>query len=275
MLDIHTHLFWESYDDDRDEVVSRARAAGITRMICVGTSPSDNTRALSVAERYENVFASVGFHPHSFDKGEVTNVEWLRLSELAQHQNVVAIGECGLDYFVREHPVTDAMKTSQKAGFLKQAELARVFELPLIIHTRPSQGTMDAYQDIFSMLSKDAQGVKAILHCYQGDAEMTKKFLTLPQVLFSFAGNITYSIKKSVAGTKNDPAETLTQIPLDRLFVETDSPFLTPEPYRGTRNEPAFVMHTAKRMSTVKNVSLAVLSETFDANFMAVFHRAK
>jgi len=321
MLDIHAHLFWKSYDADRDEVISRARAAGVTKMICVGTEPADNPQAIAIAEKYDGIFASVGIHPHFFNKNiflchsreggnpgskensgsrvkpGMTELEGLinDLRELAKHKKVIAIGECGLDYYSHDKTkvITDEQKAAQKEGFLVQLELAQELGLPLIVHTRPSAGGMDAYEDMLDILTNNLQlttndqkkktsqerslssvvsrGLSVILHCYQGDTEITKKFLELPNVYFSFAGNITYPVKKALVGTKDDLTETVKLVPLERLFVETDCPFLAPQGHRGKRNEPAFVIEVAQFLASLKGVSEKELNQKITENSVRVF----
>jgi TatD DNase family protein len=278
MLDIHAHLYWESYDADRDDVVRRAFEAGIERMICVGTEPGDNPKAVAVAEKQENIFAAVGLHPHFFngigkDTDRAFQKEIQALRETARHPKVVAIGECGLDYFSRdlEQPVTEEMKAVQKEGFLAQMDIAREFGLPLIIHTRPSAGTMDAYEDILDLLKAENHTLKVVFHCYQGDTEITKKFLELSEVFFSFAGSITYPVKKACIGTKNDPKEVVRLIPIERIFVETDAPFLAPVPHRGERNEPAFVVATAEQLCAFKQCQMDEFEKTLDMQFEHCF----
>lgn len=279
MLDIHAHLFWDSYDADRDEVIRRALAAGVEKMICVGTSPQDNPQAIAVAEKYENILASVGLHPHFFnEESGIRNQEsWLgELKKSAKHPKVIAIGECGLDYFSRnpEKVITDEQKKLQKEGFLAQIGLAEELELPLIIHTRPSAGSQDAYEDLHAILSglnAEPSTLNAVLHCYQGDTEITKKFLELSDVYFSFAGTITYPVRPSISGTKNDPTETVKLIPLERIFVETDCPFLAPQGKRGERNEPAFVVEVADKVALLYEVTRSVVEEATRANASRVF----
>lgn len=298
MLDIHAHLFWKSYDADRDEVVARAREAGVTKMICVGTEPEDNPQAIAMAEKYEDIYASVGFHPHYFNelekeiqnsksqvpnKSQILNAKiqnlFKELRELAKHSKVVAIGECGLDYFSHQLTdnsqrkiITDEQKATQKAGFLAQIALAQELGLPLIVHTRPSVGSMDAYEDVLEILKSKIINLKsAVLHCYQGDTEITKKLLELPNVYFSFAGNITYPVKKALVGTKDDLAETVKLVPLERVFTETDCPFLAPQSKRGKRNEPAFVVETAQFLATSKGLSIDELDQKVVENSERVF----
>ncbi|OGI25934.1 MAG: hypothetical protein A3E38_03070 [Candidatus Moranbacteria bacterium RIFCSPHIGHO2_12_FULL_54_9] len=283
MLDIHTHLFWKSYDADRGAVVRRAREAGVEKMICVGTTIEESRQAIAVAEQYENMFASVGMHPHEFNAEDTRNKmqdeRWIeKFVELTKHPKVVAIGECGLDYFSHdpEKIITEEQKVFQKEGFLAQLELARELKLPVIVHTRPSAGSMDAYEDMFDILKHHSSLISHpashyILHCYMGDTAMTDKFLTLPNVFFSFTGNITYPIKKAVAGTKDDLTETVKRIPLERLFIETDCPFLTPQAHRGERNEPAYVLAVAEKVADIKEVGVAAVEQATAANAARIF----
>lgn len=247
----------------------------MAKIIVVGTDIETSRQAVALAEKQKGLFASIGLHPHEFNQDTFTKLEYCKqeLKKLAESSNkVIAIGECGLDYFVREEPITDEMKARQKEGFLAQLNLARDLKLPVIVHTRPSAGTMDAYEDLYSILKSKILNLKsAILHCYQGDTIITQKFLKLPNVYFSFAGNLTYPVKKSLAGTQDDLRETLKLIPLDKLFVETDSPFLAPAEKRGLRNEPIFVWFTARKICALKNIEMSVLEKVIDENFQNVF----
>lgn len=275
MLDIHAHLYWESYDGDRDPVIRRAFAAGIEKTICVGTEPEDNPKAVAVAEKYDGVYASVGLHPHFFNEEGYADDVIAELRSLAQSSDkIVAIGECGLDYFSRtDASVTDEQKAMQREGFLAQIGIARELDLPLIIHTRPSAGTVNAYEDILSILQATSYKLPAILHCYQGDTEVTEKFLALENVYFSFAGSITYPVKKALVGTKDDPAEVVKRVPLERLFVETDAPFLAPVPHRGERNEPAYAVATAEKVCEWKGCSREELDRALRSSYERVFDK--
>lgn len=196
------------------------------------------------------------------------------LRALAKHPKVVAIGECGLDYYSRnqQETVNSQQKIIQKVGFLAQIEIAQELGLPLIVHTRPSAGSMDAYEDVLEILRDTKYMIHdTVLHCYQGDTEITKKFLELPNVYFSFAGNVTYPVKKAFVGTKDDVTETVKLVPLERLFVETDCPFLAPQSKRGQRNEPAFVMETAEKIASLKGVSVGELNQRVIENSERVF----
>ncbi|MDP3957026.1 MAG: TatD family hydrolase [bacterium] len=294
MLDIHAHLFWKSYDVDRDEVIKRAREAGVTKMICVGTEPEDSHQAIAVAEQYDGIFASVGIHPHFFNdyvekECQIPNTKYQILtnketglgkmiqelkSTAQSSEKVIAIGECGLDYYSRsqQETINSQQKTIQREGFLAQIALAQELGLPLIVHTRPSVGSADAYEDVLEILKSKIINLKsAVLHCYQGDTEITKKFLELENVYFSFAGNITYPVKKALVGTKDDLTETVKLVPLERVFTETDCPFLAPQGHRGKRNEPAFVVETAQFLASLKGVSEEELNQKIIENSERVF----
>ncbi|MGK2848620.1 MAG: TatD family hydrolase [Minisyncoccota bacterium] len=283
MYDIHTHLFWRDYDDDRDEVVRRAREAGVSRMICVGTSPEDNAQAVQMAENYTEVYASVGLHPDFLDTlTDEANVTYFvqNLSSLVSHPKVIAIGECGLDYFTRgeEFPTSNQRKELQKYGWCAQLRLALEWHLPVIVHCRPTFGTMDAYEDLLMILENLYTTVRKmvpiVLHCYQGNVDITRRFLRLAPVFFSFTGTITYPIKKALAGTENDPEIVVSLIPLTRIFVETDCPFLAPQEKRGERNEPAYVMSIAETVCRFKQCSLADFNQAVTQSFAHVFAKA-
>ncbi|MEP7162325.1 MAG: TatD family hydrolase [Candidatus Moraniibacteriota bacterium] len=283
MYDIHTHLYWDSYDQDRDEVLRRAKEAGVEKMLVIGCTVEESAQAVKLAEKYPELLASVGVHPHEFREAKdlehfVSGLE--ELKKLAENPNVVAIGECGLDYFVRSKnddskqvyigrtstAFSEEIKTIQKEGFREQIDLAASLQKPMIIHCR------DAYGDMFDILSARHSEVPAfILHCYMGDTEVTQKFLTLPNVSFSFTGNITYPMKKAVAGTKDDLTETVKLVPLNRIFAETDCPFLAPQEHRGERNEPAFVVAVAEKIAELHGETVEVVEKATKMNFAKVF----
>lgn len=280
MNDIHTHLYWHSYDEDRDLVVQRAREAGVDKMLVIGCTVDESRQAIVVAEQYPNMYASIGIHPQEFfDESGISNLEsWMhQLREVAKNTKVIAIGECGLEYFVRSPsgaPVSVEQKEWQKKAFLAQIALADELNLPLIVHCRPSTGTQDSYEDLVSILRDSRfknQDSSIILHCYMGDTEVTKKFLTLPNVYFSFTGNITYPVKKAVAGTKDDLTETVKMIPLARIFTETDCPFLTPQSHRGERNEPAYVPEVLECIARLHGVEPKAVEELTESNFKKAF----
>lgn len=276
MHDIHTHLYWHSYDSDRDLVVRRAREVGVDKMLVIGCTVEESRQAIAVAEQYPNMYASIGIHPQEFfDESGISNLEsWMhQLRELAKNTKVIAIGECGLEYYAHDptKTVTDEQKATQKSGFLAQIALAEELQLPMILHCRASTGSADAYEDLFEILQATSYKLPAILHCYMGDTEVTKKFLTLPNVYFSFTGNITYPVKKAVVGTRDDLTETVKMIPLDRIFTETDCPFLTPQSHRGERNEPAYVAEVLECIARLHGVEPKAVEELTESNFKKVF----
>lgn len=277
MHDIHTHLYWHTYDSDRDAVITRALAAGVEKMFVVGCTVEESRQAIALAEKYRDVYASVGVHPQEFvDEESVKKldgaVEALRV--LAQHKKVIAVGECGLEYFSHDpaKPITDEQKMWQQRGFLAQMKLAIELRLPLIVHARGEMGVSAVYEDLHEILRREGRSLKAIiLHCYMGDTEVTKKFLSLPNVYFSFTGNITYPVKKAVMNTKDDLTETVKLVPLDRLFVETDCPFLSPQSKRGERNEPAWVIAVVEAVAQLQGVDTAIVEKAVDDTTKKVF----
>lgn len=274
--DIHTHLYWQSYDADRDAVIARARAVGVEKLFVIGCTVEESKQAIALTEQYPDMYAAVGVHPHEFnDLGfKIDDLRMEELRVLAKHEKVVAIGECGLDYHSHDKAktITEEQKIVQKEGFLEQIALAQEFRLPLILHCRPSLETSDAYEDMFLILQSKIINLKSVvLHCYMGDTEVTQKFLSLPNVYFSFTGNITYPVKKAVVGTKDDLTKTVKLIPLERIFTETDCPFLTPQSRRGERNEPAFVTEVAAKIAELHSISGVEVIQATEENFTKVF----
>lgn len=275
MHDIHTHLYWHTYDADRDAVIERAREAGIEKMFVIGCTVEESRQAIELTGQYEQLYAAVGIHPQEFATEEfVTNLEASiqALKTLASNKKVVAIGECGLEYYSHDSTksITDEQKEWQKMGFLAQIKLAEELGLPLIVHCRANAGASDAYEDMSTLLSQ-VKTIPIVLHCYMGDTEVTKQLLALDNVYFSFTGNITYPVKKTWVGTKDDLRETVKLIPLDRLFTETDCPFLSPQSKRGERNEPASVVEVAAKVAELQAKSKLVVEQATEENFQKVF----
>lgn len=284
MHDIHTHLYWDSYDADRDAVIARAHAAGIETMFTIGCAVDESRECVALALKYSEIYASIGIHPHEFRKAEdvkslASDIEALR-ALANESKKVIAIGECGLDYYVRPsiadpqqafvgrsaETISDETKAVQRQGFLAQIALARELGLPLIIHCR------DAYEDMLAILETECTDIRAcILHCYMGDTEVTRRFLNLENVYFSFTANITYPVKKAFVGTKDDLTETVRLVPTDRLFVETDCPFLAPQSKRGERNEPANAALVLDEAARLKGIDRELLSDQIGGNHARVF----
>jgi TatD DNase family protein len=256
LIDSHCHIDGKAFDADRDEVVNRAAAAGVRAMLVVGTgNPHDGevAQAVATAERYENVFASVGVHPHDAklydDRAEETLINLVKSS-----RKVIAWGEIGLDFYYDHSP-----REVQRDVFKRQIRTARRLELPIIIHSR------EADDETVGILSEECSypGFKGIMHCFGGTAEMARALMDIG-FLISFAGNITF--KK--ADNLRDAARV---VPLEKLLIETDCPFLTPIPFRGKRNEPAYVAETAKFLADFYGVEVERLANQTTQNFLDFF----
>lgn len=290
-IDSHCHIDGEQFDADRDEVVQRAKDAGVATMLNVGTGDprtDDFLRAVAVAEKYENVFASVGVHPHDaklYDKAAEDH-----LIDLARSEKVIAWGEIGLDFYYDHSP-----RDVQATVFRRQIKVARNLGLPIIIHSRDAdEETVEILTEEFARLSDDSKVIddskstsaathaaltplgggkvenqsrgrsqRGVMHCFGGSARMAEKVLQLG-FFISFAGNVTF--KK--AETLRESAKV---VPLDRLLVETDCPFLAPVPMRGKRNEPAFVVHTAAFLAELYGIDVSALAEQTTINFKRLF----
>jgi TatD DNase family protein len=256
LVDSHCHIDGEAFDADRDEVVARAREAGVVAMLIVGTgdpSTDDFRAAVAVAERYENVYASVGVHPH--DAKLYGDAAEAHLIELARSEKVIAWGEIGLDYYYEHSP-----REVQRDVFRRQIRVARELGLPIIIHSR------DANDDTVEILTAECSRPDfrgGIMHCFGGTAEMARALMPLG-FLISFAGNVTF--KKA-----EELREAAAAVPLDKLLVETDCPFLTPVPHRGKRNEPAMVLHTARFLADLHGIEFETLAAQTTQNFLDLF----
>jgi TatD DNase family protein len=256
LVDSHCHIDGIQFDEDRDEVVARARAAGVAAMLTVGTGDSrtdDFSRAVGVAERYDNVFASVGVHPH--DAKLYDDQAESHLIDLTKREKVIAWGEIGLDYYYDHSP-----RDVQVDVFRRQIRKARELDLPIIIHSR------DSDDETVSILTEECSydGFRGgVMHCFGGTPAMAEALMKIG-FFISFAGNVTFKKAENL----RDAARV---VPLDQLLVETDCPFLTPVPNRGKRNEPAFVVHTARFMAEIKGVAPELLAETTTENFLRLF----
>lgn len=289
-IDSHCHIDGEAFDADRDEIIKRANEAGVMMMLTVGTgNPHDGEieRAVKIAEKYENVFASIGVHPHDAkmydDKAE--NL----LIELSRHEKVIAWGEIGLDFYYDHSP-----REVQTEAFRRQIEIARELDLPIIIHSRDaddetvqvlteecagkmqnSVGSQNAKRKMQSgeeeikqsnskielVGNKDFRG--GIMHCFGGSAVMAQDLMKIG-FMISFAGNVTFKKAESLR-------EAARIVPLEKLLIETDCPFLAPVPNRGKRNEPSFVVHTAQFLADLYGITLENLANQTTQNFLNLF----
>jgi TatD DNase family protein len=253
MIDSHTHLFL--CEGEEDELVQAAAAAGVNRMLTVGMNAETNAAAVASAERHEAVFASVGRHPN--EASGYDDATAAEIAELGRHEKVRAIGETGLDFY-RDYAAPD----EQRRAFASQIEIARELELPIVIHARDPEGETGAIDEIFETLDARAGGAAVILHCFSApdrvqDAAERGWYC-------SFAGNATYPSAKELRFAA-------AKVPTDRLLVETDAPYLAPQPMRGKRNQPAFVVETAREIADVRGVSYEELERTVEANARALF----
>lgn len=254
LVDHHCHLDFPDFAPERDAVVARAVAAGVKGMVTISTRIRRFGEIRAIAEAYPNVFCSVGTHPHQAH--EELDIPVSEIVALSQHPKVVAIGEAGLDYFYDNSP-----REAQAQGFLKHIAAAQETGLPLVIHAR------DADDDTARILETEMakKPFKAVLHCFTGGQDLATRAVALG-LYVSFSGVLTY--KKSEA-----LREVAATVPLDRLLVETDSPFLAPNKYRGKRNEPAYVVYTAAELARVKGVSADEIATITTDNFFRLYDK--
>ncbi|HVD86470.1 MAG TPA: TatD family hydrolase [Solirubrobacterales bacterium] len=253
MIDSHTHLFL--CDGAEDELVSAALEAGVGRMLTIGLDEDSNRASIATAERHEAVFVSVGRHPNDaggFDEGAAADI-----AELAAHKKVRAIGETGLDFY-RE----TAGAEEQRRAFAAQIEIASDLGLPIVIHARDPEGESGAIDEIFATLDARAAGQTVILHCFSAPRRVDDA--AERGWYCSFAGNATYP------GAK-DLLFAAAKVPDDLILVETDAPYLAPQPQRGKRNQPAYVVETAREIADVRGISYAELERTVESNARTLF----
>ncbi len=268
LIDSHCHLTERSFSHDIDKVIHGALTEGVSKMVCVGTNLSDSKEAIKLANKYENIYCTVGVYPH--EKVQVADLRE-KLIALASNKKVVAIGECGLDYSLEEtlkaNQMTDQDKDrsirssqDQKELFRKQIGLAVQVNLPLIIHNR------NANDDIITELShyKETSRLRGVFHCFTGNIEFAKKVLDLGFYI-SFTGIITYKSGKHLE-------EVIKNIPKDKILIETDAPYLSVEGMRKDRNEPKYVRIVAKRLSEILKVSLEETAELTAHNAAKLFN---
>lgn len=250
-FDTHVHLNADQFMDDRDEVIERAKEAGVNYMVVVGFDRKTIPLALEIAEQYDFIYASVGWHP--VDAIDMTGEDLTWLEELANHPKVVALGEMGLDYYWDKSP-----KDVQEAVFRKQIRLAKKVNLPIIIHNR------EATEDIIRILEdEEAHEVGGIMHCFSDKVEYAHKCLSLGFHI-SLGGPVTFKNAK-------DPKVVAKEVPLDRLLIETDCPYLAPHPYRGKRNEPAHVKLVAEKIAEIKEITVEELAKQTTENAKNLF----
>ena len=250
LIDSHCHLDSPEFDTDRDEVVARALEAGVEQMVAIGTGngPPDLEAGIRLADRYPQFYATVGIHPH--DAAKATDPDFQRLAELLSHPKVVALGEIGLDYHYDFSP-----RETQTSVFIQQMEIAAAAKKPIVIHTR------EAWDDTAALLEQywKPHGMGGIMHCFSGGPAEAQRALDLGFYL-SFGGIVTFPKALDLQAAAKEA-------PVDRILVETDSPYLAPVPKRGKRNEPALVVHTARKLADLRGQSLEEVSLVTTENF--------
>jgi len=259
--DSHCHLENKRFDADRAEIFARARDAGVTTMLAIGNGDGPGTGTFDCAIKLaqeEGVYATVGIHPHEAALAQQSDFD--ELERLARDPKVIAWGEIGLDYYYDHSP-----RDVQQRVFVQQMEMAHAAKLPIIIHNRPSDNSENAWEDLFRLLREHwtASGLGGVLHCFTGTADHARTAIDLGFML-SFAGNITYPKAQNIR-------DAATLAPLDRIFIETDSPYLAPIPHRGKRNEPAFVIESARKIGELKSMSMEEVGRQTSGNFRKFF----
>jgi len=250
LFDSHAHIHDEQFDADREQVINRALENGITGIINVGTCMATSAQAVALAKQYEGIYAAVGIHPH--DAEGVLETDYEQLAAWSKQDKVVAIGEIGLDYHYDL-----AIRDTQRAVFVRQLDVARQMDMPFIIHDR------DAHRDIMDIIRSEGKGLRGVLHCFSGSLEMAKEVIKLG-LYISIAGPVTF---KNAAKLP----EIVASVPLDRMLIETDCPYLTPHPYRGKRNEPAYVRIVAEQVASLRGLELSALAKATSDNVKRLF----
>lgn len=254
LVDSHCHLDFPDFAAELDAIVARARAAGVARLVTISTRVKKHAQLIAIAEKFPDVFCSVGTHPHHAD--EELDIDAGTLIAIAQHPKVVAIGESGLDYHYDTGP-----RENQAKSFRQHIEAARKTGLPLVIHAR------DADADMAQILKEEAARgpFKAVLHCFTAGRELAFAAVELGHYI-GFTGILTFKNSENLRQIAKD-------LPADRLLIETDSPYLAPVPYRGKRCEPAYVAETAKMLASVRGVSPAEIARQTTENFHRLFNK--
>lgn len=250
LVETHAHLDFKDFDEDREEVIKRARQAGVFKIINIGATLEGSKKGVELAKKYDDVYAAIGIHPEDADKLTDETLDLFR--EMSKEDKVVAIGEIGLDYYVQIFP-----PDKQKEIFKKQLDLAIELNLPVVLHIR------NAFEDVMEIIKDyDWHKNKAVMHCYLSSYKKIKQVLDLG-LMVSFTGIVTYDlgIQKAVEVA-----------PLEKMMLETDCPFLAPEPYRGGRAEPAHVLEIAKKIAEIKNTSLEEVAKITTQNAVEFFN---
>jgi TatD DNase family protein len=259
-VDSHAHLEGKQFQTDREQVMARARAAGVESIVTIGNgdSPASLEAGIQLAEKYDFLYSTIGVHPHEASLADKALFHCME--QLAQRPKVIAWGEIGLDYYYDHSP-----REVQQSVFVSQMELARAAKLPIVIHCRPSGSSEDAWEDCLRLIDEHwaRSALGGILHCFTGAWKHARRALDLG-FMISFAGNVTFPKAQQIR-------QAAVAVPLDRMLIETDSPYLAPVPYRGKRNEPAFVAETAREIGELRGMSSAEVGSETSKNFYRFF----
>lgn len=251
LIDSHAHLDDRRFDRDRKDIINSFEENDISLVINPGADLSSSIKAVNLAEEYENIYAAVGVHPHSAKEVDESTIEILK--SFTNREKVVAVGEIGLDYHYDNSP-----RDIQRKWFTEQMKLAKEVDLPIIIHSR------DAQQDTFDLLKAEQDGnLEGVLHCYSGSVEMAREYIKLGFYI-SIAGPVTFKNARVLK-------EVAREIPLDKMLIETDAPYLTPEPNRGKRNEPVYVRFVAATIAEAKGISFEEVAKRTAENTKRLF----
>lgn len=251
LIDSHAHLDGESFDEDRDEIIKSFKDNEIEAVMIPASNIESSKRIVEIVKNYDCLYGAVGVHPH--DVKELKDDDINLIEELAKSKKIKAIGEIGLDYYY-EH----SDRETQKIWFRKQIRLAKKLKLPIIVHER------EATKDVFDIISEEKdESLTGVIHCYSGSYEIAKEYIKM-DFFISFAGPVTF--KNAVK-----PKEVAKNIPLDRLLIETDSPYLTPVPFRGKRNNPIYVRYIAEQIANLKEISFEEVAENTKKNAIKLF----
>jgi len=259
MIDSHAHIDFPDFNKDREEVLVRARQQGVDTIITVGTDLASSRFSLQIAREHKDVFTTVGFHPHNALKLQADDLR--QLAELAGDEKVVAIGEIGLDFYRNSSP-----RQQQMEAFQQQLDLAAELGMPVVIHCRQAhKETLDILSRWVEATSPSANNGRplGVLHCFSGDTRLAERYIKMG-FLISLPGSVTYP-------SAQDKVEVARWVPLDKLLVETDSPFLTPQLYRGRRNEPSYIPLIVDRIAQIKGLSVEAMAQATAANTVGLF----
>jgi TatD DNase family protein len=257
LIDSHAHIDLPNFDKDREQVFARARQGGVRAVVNIGLDLESSRASLEMARQYDDVFSTVGFHPH--EASELKDDDLKVLAEMAKDEKVVAVGEIGLDFYRNLSP-----RKSQEEAFRKQLDLAVELGLPVVVHCR------QAHKEVFNILSGWVRATlsagrlrRGVIHCFSGDIELAQRYIEIGFYI-SLAGSVTYP-------SAGELVQVAREIPLDRLLLETDAPFLAPQAYRGKRNEPAYIALIAEKVAQVREVPREVVAGAAAKNTISLF----